>query len=153
MNLKPQLLFEKKLKQESELKDLIPEIASKLEKDSLVLLSGDLGAGKTTTLRCLCEFYGIQLVQSPTYAIHQRYEKNSHVVDHFDLYRLDSEDELVSTGFWDLLQEKESLVFIEWYEKIGNLDWLETEKKQRKIFGLKIEIRSKERQFKFFQLI
>ena len=152
MKLSPVLIFEKKLSVENELKTLVQEMAVTLGQDSVLLLSGDLGAGKTTTTRYICEHYGILLAQSPTYAIHQHYENAKVTIDHFDLYRMQNDDDLNSTGFWDLVHDGRGLVIIEWYEKINNEDWLSTEVEKRKVFGLKILIQAKSRVFKFYKL-
>ena len=152
MNLKPSLIFEKTLSQETELKVLVEQMIISLGKKSILLLSGDLGAGKTTLIRHLCQHFGFQLAQSPTYAIHQQHSNNEITIDHFDLYRMTSKDDLVSTGFWDLVQEGEGLILIEWYEKMADFEWLEFESKKRQVFGLKIQIVAKKRVFSFNEL-
>lgn len=152
MNLQPHLVLQKKMTSELELKDWMKVVCNHLGHSALLLLSGDLGAGKTTSVRYLCEAYGLQGVQSPTYAIHQSYGDSAIRIDHFDLYRLQNEDELVSTGFWDLLQRQDSLVLIEWFERIADMSWIEFEAQKRKIFGLKVTVLEQSRQFEFFQL-
>jgi len=154
MSLDFKLEFKKLVKDEQETSELVKSLLPYLKKDSILLLSGDLGAGKTTSVRYLCEHLGIKHVQSPTYAIHQRHVGKNMIVDHVDLYRLQSEEELVSTGFWDLLQATDSLMIIEWYERIPTQDWLEFEKDRRSVFGLKIETEtsSQNRIFQFFKL-
>lgn len=142
------------IQSEQETSDFMKSILPFLQKNSILLLSGDLGAGKTTSVRYLCEHYGVKHVQSPTYAIHQHYSAANMAIDHFDLYRLQSEEELVSTGFWDLLQNQNSLMIIEWFERIPTTDWLEFEKQKRSVFGLKIELQSEsqKRLFHFVEL-
>lgn len=154
MSLDFKIRIKKSVKTEQETSDFIKSILPYLQKKSILLLSGDLGAGKTTSVRYLCEHFGLKNVQSPTYAIHQRYSAANISIDHFDLYRLQSDEELVSTGFWDLLQNQNSLIIIEWFERIMNTDWLEFEKERRSIFGLKIESDSQTqiRTFQFFEL-
>ncbi len=70
-------------------------IAARLEPGDVVLLSGDLGAGKTTLVRGACRALGFDgPVTSPTFMIGQRYEGGRLPVSHLDLYRLQSlEDE------------------------------------------------------------
>ena len=64
-------------------------IAERLGPGDLVLLSGDLGAGKTTLVRGACRALGIAgPVTSPTFTIGQRYEGGRLPVSHLDLYRL-----------------------------------------------------------------
>lgn len=154
MSLDFKLEFKKIVQNEQETSELTKSLLPYLKKDSILLLSGDLGAGKTTTVRHLCEHFGFFHVQSPTYAIHQRFSGKDITVDHVDLYRLQSEEELASTGFWDLLQAADSLIIIEWFERIPAQDWLEFEKDRRSVFGLKIETESgsQNRIFQFFKL-
>lgn len=152
MKIKSELLFESHLTAENQLIDFVSEIKPYLGDFSLLLLSGDLAAGKTTFTRYLCELYDLKSIQSPTYAIHQRYKNGFIVIDHFDLYRMQSEDDLISTGFWDLLREEKTLVIVEWFEKIKDNTWLEAESQKRNIFAVKIEILDDNRNFKFFKL-
>ena len=154
MGLDFKIRIKKVVRNEQETSDFMKSILSFFQKNSILLLSGDLGAGKTTSVRYLCEHYGLQHVQSPTYAIHQRYSTVNISIDHFDLYRLQTDEELVSTGFWDLLQSQSSMMIIEWFERIPTSDWLEFEKQKRSIFGLKIELQpgTQERIFQFFEL-
>lgn len=154
MSLDFKVRIQKSVQTEQETSDFMKSIIPFLQNNSILLLSGDLGAGKTTSVRYLCEHYGLHHVQSPTYAIHQRYSTPSKVIDHFDLYRLQSDEELVSTGFWDLLQNQNSIMIIEWFERIPTTDWLEFEKEKRSIFGLKIElqVQTQIRTFQFFEL-
>lgn len=151
MSLSNELLLQKEV-EESGLQKFVTEVAAFLEKDSILLLAGDLGAGKTTFVRQLCQHYGLSGVQSPTYAIHQRYSSGLQKVDHFDLYRLQTEEELISTGFWDLLHEEDSLVLIEWFERIEDPIWLQFEVQKRKVLGLKIQVQNKKRVYQLFRL-
>ena len=41
------------------------------------------------------------------------------MVDHLDLYRVENESDLESTGFWDLFEKEEGLIFVEWAERLG----------------------------------
>lgn len=89
-------------------------------KDSpgLIFLNGPMGAGKTQFLRYCLEALGVTEVASPTYAIHHEYKTSQHVINHFDLYRLEDEDDLESTGFWEIVNEGRALVFIEWSDRL-----------------------------------
>ena len=92
------------------------ELAEKLGPGDFVALYGDLGAGKTAFVRgaasVLC--HGAP-VCSPTYAIMNVYGGKVPVY-HLDLYRIDGDDDLYSTGYYDL-PVGQSVVFCEWCEK------------------------------------
>lgn len=82
-----------------------------------VCLDGDLGAGKTAFVRgaasVLCP--GVR-TQSPTYTIMNRYKGKCPVL-HFDMYRVEDEDSLYSTGYFDVI-ESDAVIFIEWSKNI-----------------------------------
>ncbi len=87
----------------------------------LVSLSGELGAGKTTLAKAICEGYGVsEPVTSPTYALVHRYDAPKSPVFHIDLYRLDNEAQLTNIGWDDILAER-ALVIVEWPERAGDL--------------------------------
>lgn len=94
-----------------------------LKAKTLLLLEGDLGAGKTTFVSKLCQVYGIQLAASPTYAIIHQYKNQNIHIQHVDLYRLESEDEIQSSGFWDLFEKHDSIIIVEWPSRINENDW------------------------------
>lgn len=86
-----------------------------------IVISGDLGAGKTTTVKLLGDQLGISTpMTSPTFALLNEYESNYGPVYHFDLYRLGDEEELLDLGFEEYLTEN-AWVFIEWPELVVNL--------------------------------
>lgn len=116
------LVFATEVKNENDLKDKISFVADVIPKNSLILLSGTLSAGKTTFVSHFCKYLKLSMVQSPTYAIHQRYSNTSTIVDHFDLYRLEDEDQIQSSGFYDLLNAPADYKFIEWPERISTAD-------------------------------
>jgi tRNA threonylcarbamoyladenosine biosynthesis protein TsaE len=89
-------------------------IAERLGPGDLVLLSGDLGAGKTTLIRGACRELGITgPVTSPTFTIGQRYEGGRLPVSHLDLYRLESlEDE--DPALLDDYLTPAGVAFVEW---------------------------------------
>lgn len=101
-----------------ELKKLSCQIRKLIDKKSIILLSGDLSAGKTTFVSNFCELFEIKVVQSPTYALHQRYSNARVSVDHFDLYRLNNDDEIHASGFFDLINSDSDYKFVEWPERV-----------------------------------
>ena len=102
---------------ETELENLAKKISLSLGDNRLVYLTGELGAGKTTFTRGMLRGLGYQgLVKSPTFTIVEVYNLAGLVVNHFDLYRLNSSSELFEIGFSDYLSEN-SLVIIEWADK------------------------------------
>lgn len=86
----------------------------------VVTLSGDLGAGKTTLARAICEGYGVNDdVTSPTFALVHRYTAPRSPVYHLDLYRLRTPGELGNLG-WDEILAEHALILIEWPERAGD---------------------------------
>ncbi len=86
---------------------------------SILLLCGQLGAGKTTLVKALMRQIGIvDNISSPTFSYVNSYNNSDTglIVHHFDLYRLNSVDEFFMQGFDELLQEKNALAIIEWPE-------------------------------------
>lgn len=93
------------------------QIAATLTPGSIVALSGDLGAGKTTLVRgiVLALHGGAREVTSPTFTLMNVYEGHPPIY-HFDWYRLNSRDALDTTGFEEYL-EGPGISIIEWAEK------------------------------------
>ena len=95
------------------------ELQSLFKERTLLLLEGPVGAGKTELVKALAKQLGIFDPASPSFAIHYHYENETYSMDHVDLYRLESEDDLESTGFWDLFSEKKGLIIVEWAERLN----------------------------------
>ena len=109
-------------KSEQETLNVAIEFAKCLVPGNVVLLSGELGAGKTCFVRGLCEGLGgnPSHVNSPTFVIMQEYDiKNECRLVHIDAYRLSGEEELETIGWEELLQEKDIIIAIEWPSKIA----------------------------------
>lgn len=107
------------IKAQSELKVFWQEFLPHLSDRCVLLLSGDVGAGKTTSVQAIAEILGMKDVQSPSFAIHLRYENaQGKSMDHLDLYRLDDDDDLESSGFWDLFAPKTGFVVVEWAQRL-----------------------------------
>jgi tRNA threonylcarbamoyladenosine biosynthesis protein TsaE len=87
----------------------------------LITLDGDLGAGKTTLARAICQGFGVQDdVTSPTFAIVHEYHAPKAQVYHVDLYRLEKPGDLQNVG-WDDITQADALVLVEWPERAGAL--------------------------------
>ena len=95
------------------------ETLKSLPEKSLILLSGEVGAGKTKFVECLLQAMGYDQVSSPTFTFHQEYLINKNAVHHFDLYRVENGDDLEGIGFWDTLSEANGIVIVEWPEIIS----------------------------------
>ena len=103
------------------------EIASKLAKEypnHLVLLKGELGAGKTVFARGFAKGLGIDCnVSSPSYTLMNEYRKGHKSMFHLDLYRLNCLEEVVDIGLFDILDSKQPCL-IEWAERVFELSKL-----------------------------
>ncbi len=85
------------------------------------LFSGEIGAGKTTLIQRICQYYGVtEKVTSPTYSLINQYESDRGIIYHLDLYRLNSIDEAMDIGIEDVLYSN-SLCLIEWPDLIEPL--------------------------------
>jgi tRNA threonylcarbamoyladenosine biosynthesis protein TsaE len=91
-----------------------------------VLLTGELGAGKTTFIAgCAQRFKIGSQISSPSFTILNLYSiKGRRKFVHADLYRLDSIDEVLNIGLQDYIYDKNAIVFIEWGDRI--LDYFKT---------------------------
>jgi len=109
---------------EERLQELVESVIKLREERTLVLIFGEMGVGKTTFVRkLLAQMGGDPDVMSPTFALHNEYKVTDGIVDHLDLYRLENQDELESSGFWDLFSKSSGLIIVEWSERL-NIDWL-----------------------------
>ncbi len=100
-----------------ELRQFANQVAAESGPRLLLLLDGAMGAGKTQFTKFFLEAVGSSDTVSPSFAIHNSYATARGDVHHFDLFRLESADDLESTGFWDLF-DGEAWVVIEWAEKL-----------------------------------
>lgn len=93
------------------------QIAKECSDGDFIALYGDMGSGKTVFMR---GFVGALIpsarVSSPTYAILNVYEGENISINHFDMYRITSEDDLFSTGYEDVI--KKGITVCEWTENI-----------------------------------
>lgn len=117
---------EKRLRTRSEagtlgLGQLITEL---LRPPRIVLLRGDLGAGKTTLVKGVAAALGaadLETVTSPTFTLVHEYKGHKVRIFHLDLYRLETETELEGIGFWEMADAGDVLIFIEWGDQFPSL--------------------------------
>ena len=106
---------------EGELIDWGRRLGRQITPPLVVTLDGDLGAGKTTLARAICEGFGVQDdVTSPTFAIVHEYHAPKAPVYHIDLYRLEKPSELQNVG-WDDIMQADALVLIEWPDRAAGV--------------------------------
>ncbi len=109
-------LFEQIINSEDETIELASKFSAKLEPGDVIILNGNLGAGKTFFIRQALKNLGIDSVSSPTFTLVNEYT-GKYKIYHFDFYRINNSSELFDIGFNDYLNDDESVIFIEW----GNL--------------------------------
>ena len=98
--------------------DLAEEILANTALPRFVALFGDLGVGKTAFVRGFTSAIAPQArVKSPTFALVNEYRGQTLSVFHFDMYRIEDEDELYSIGFYDYA-DRRGVCLTEWSENI-----------------------------------
>ena len=107
-----------------ETKKLATAFAKLLTGGEIVLLSGDLGAGKTTFTKFVLEALGVKdNITSPTFTLMHESKTKRFDIYHFDMYRLKNGAEASEIGIEEYLYDnnKNSLVFVEWAENIKDI--------------------------------
>ena len=96
-------------------------LASKLHKGDIIVLTGELGSGKTKFTQGFLEYFGLENeISSPTFTIVNEYNSNTGLnIYHFDVYRLSDTDEFYAIGGEEYLQT--GLCIFEWGEMIENI--------------------------------
>ena len=95
--------------------------AESLRAGDTVLYTGEMGAGKTHFTKGIARHLGIaDTVASPTFAIVNEYYGGSMPLFHFDLFRIETFDDLYATGFFDYL-DRDGIIAVEWSENIPAL--------------------------------
>ena len=95
-----------------------------LQPGEMVVLRGDLGAGKTTLVKGIAEGFGAALqdnVTSPTFTLIHEYRGPQITLFHIDLYRIDTDRELMTLAIDDLRAEPSSILLVEWGDKFEKI--------------------------------
>ena len=102
---------------EEETKQLAKQLASKIDKTSVIILNGELGAGKTKFTEGFLSYFGLEKeISSPTFTIVNEYKNDKATIYHFDVYRLSDIDEFYAIGGEEYFTK--GICIIEWGEII-----------------------------------
>ena len=105
---------------ENETKKIASLLASKLQQGDIVVLSGDLGSGKTKFTEGFLSYWGLENeISSPTFTIVNEYNKDNTNIYHFDVYRLNDLDEFYAIGGTEYFLN--GICIIEWGELIEDI--------------------------------
>ncbi|MBO4293090.1 MAG: tRNA (adenosine(37)-N6)-threonylcarbamoyltransferase complex ATPase subunit type 1 TsaE [Clostridia bacterium] len=111
--------FQFKSNSENETKQFAKELAAKLKIGDIIVLSGELGSGKTKFTEGILEYFGLENeISSPTFTIVNEYNSTPPIF-HFDVYRLEDEDEFLAIGGEEYFER--GICIIEWGEMIEDL--------------------------------
>ena len=112
--------FDFKSNNEINKKNFAKKLASKLQIGDIIVLSGELGSGKTKFTEGILEYFNLQdEISSPTFTIVNEYHSNNLPIYHFDVYRLEDENEFIEIGGEEYFDK--GICIIEWGEMIENL--------------------------------
>ena len=113
-------IYSIKTNNEIETKQFAKKLASNLQKGDIIVLSGELGSGKTKFTEGILEYFNLQdEISSPTFTIVNEYSTPEFPIYHFDVYRLEDEDEFLEIGGEEYFEK--GVCIIEWGEMIQNL--------------------------------
>jgi tRNA threonylcarbamoyladenosine biosynthesis protein TsaE len=106
----------------TQLDELAKQILLKHSHHRIFCFNGEMGAGKTTLIKALCKYLGIQNIpSSPTFAIVNEYwTPQNKPVYHFDFYRIERPEEAIAIGIFEYL-ESGHYCFMEWSENIETI--------------------------------
>ncbi len=109
----------------AEMHIIAAELAEMISHFRVVTFSGNLGAGKTTLIKTICQFWGVEdAISSPTYSLVNQYKSNAEdqelFIYHIDLYRVKDEEEAYDAGIEDNLNSGH-LCLVEWPEKASGI--------------------------------
>lgn len=102
--------------------DAANEFVKQMGNNTVFAFHGEMGAGKTTFIKAICEKLGVEdTINSPTFAIVNEYRANTgELIYHFDFYRIKDEEEAFDFGYEDYFFSG-SICFIEWPERVQSL--------------------------------
>ncbi len=107
---------------EQQTMELGAQLGAKLQGGQVVLLSGDLGAGKTHFTKGIAQGMGVEeVVTSPTFAIHNVYNGKSLVLNHFDFYKIENIEEVENLGFDEIVGATDGVCVMEWWQNVAQL--------------------------------
>lgn len=105
---------------ENETKLIGKKFAEKLKKGDVIVLTGELGSGKTKFTEGVLEYFGLENeISSPTFNIVNEYISKNINIYHFDVYRLEDEDEFYAIGGEEYFDK--GICLIEWGEMIESV--------------------------------
>ncbi|RYY30973.1 MAG: tRNA (adenosine(37)-N6)-threonylcarbamoyltransferase complex ATPase subunit type 1 TsaE [Chitinophagaceae bacterium] len=105
----------------AEIENAARQFLTVLQGKQVIAFHGEMGAGKTTFIKTLCEIAGVQsAVSSPTFSIINQYQAVAGIIYHLDLYRLNSVEEAIDAGVEDVLYSGNTC-YVEWPEKAPGL--------------------------------
>jgi tRNA threonylcarbamoyladenosine biosynthesis protein TsaE len=116
----------------SQTQKLAEELAKTLKPGDFLAFYGNLGSGKTTFIQGLAKGLGIERrIISPTFIIVRSYEisdqqlatsnQTARMFYHIDLYRTETKNDLLSVGLDQIIEDKNSIIALEWAEKMGEM--------------------------------
>lgn len=118
--IKGEFMFEYISHNENETKEIARKLASKLQRGDIIVLSGDLGSGKTKFTEGFLSFWGLDNeISSPTFTIVNEHSKNDTNIYHLDVYRLENLGEFYSIGGTEYFTN--GICVIEWGELLEDI--------------------------------
>ena len=107
----------------NDLKQISQEILHIIEGKRIICFYGEMGAGKTTLIKAICDEMGVKdNVASPTFALINEYrDKVGGKIFHFDFYRINKIEEVYDFGYEEYFYNSEGICFIEWPELIEDI--------------------------------